>query len=98
MEADGSLSALPVLALVSGVAALAVFARRQARIDQPLLKLACFRNRTFAVATGLVMIAQIAFMAGSIMVPLFVQDVQGLSATSSGLAILPGALLGVLNP
>ena len=69
------------------------------RIEQPLLKLSCFRNRTFAIATVLVMMSQMAFMVGSIMVPLFVQDVQGGSATVSGLTILPGAvLLGFLNP
>ena len=99
MESDGALELVPLAAFAGGAVALAVFARRQLRIEHPLLKLSCFRNRTFAVSTVLVMIAQMAFMAGSIMVPLFVQDVQGGSATVSGLAILPGAvLLGFLNP
>ena len=83
----------------AGGAGLAAFARRQLRIDNPLLKLACFRDRTFAVSTALVLVSQMAFMSGSIMVPLFVQDVQGDSAAISGLTILPGAvLLGILNP
>lgn len=99
MESDGALELVPLAAFAGGAVALAVFARRQLRIEHPLLKLSCFRNRTFAVSTVLVMIAQMAFMAGSIMLPLFVQDVQGGSATVSGLAILPGAvLLGFLNP
>lgn len=84
---------------VAGVAVLVVFVRRQLREDHPLLELACFRNRTFAVATVLVLVTQVAFMAGSIMVPLYVQDIQGRDATTSGLTILPGALLlGFLNP
>lgn len=84
---------------VFAAATLAVFARRQLRLEHPLLKISCFRNRTFTVATVLVLMSQVAFMAGSIMVPLFVQDVQGQSATISGLTILPGALLlGILNP
>ena len=98
MESDAAFDPVSLAALAGGALALFVFARRQARIEQPLLKLSCFRNRTFAIATVLVMMSQMAFMVGSIMVPLFVQDVQGGSATVSGLTILPGAvLLGFLN-
>lgn len=85
--------------LVCGAAIIAVFVRRQLRSDDPLLKLSCFANRTFAVSVMLVLVGHIAFMTGSVMVPLFVQDVQMDSATVSGLTILPGAvLLGFLNP
>ena len=84
---------------VLGAAALIVFARRQFVIDNPLLKLRCLRNRQFGIATVLVVVTQVALMVGAIMVPLFVQDIQGQSATASGLTILPGAiLLGFLNP
>ncbi len=83
----------------AGVALLAAFARRQLRIPNPLLKLSCFRNRIFSVSVALVVLGQLAFLSASIMVPLFVQDVQGYSAAVSGLVILPGAvLLGLLNP
>ena len=88
-----------VAPVAAGAAVLVLFARRQLASDEPLLKLSCFKNRTFAVSTVLVLATQVAFMAGSNMVPLFVQDVQMESATASGLAILPGAvLLGFLNP
>ncbi|WP_239443044.1 DHA2 family efflux MFS transporter permease subunit [Gordonibacter sp. An230] len=98
-EAGEGFALAAAAAFVAGATALAVFARRQLRIENPLLKLACFRSRTFTVSTVLVLAAQVAFMAGSIMVPLFVQDVQGDSAAVSGLTILPGAvLLGMLNP
>ena len=99
LESGGSLGWEAAVALAAGVVALAVFSRRQLRAPNPLLKLSCFRDRTFAVSTVLVIVAQMAFMSGSIMVPLFVQDVQGQSAAVSGLTILPGAvLLGFLNP
>lgn len=85
--------------LAASVVVLTVFARRELRADEPLLKLSCLGNGTFAVSVCLVLVSQVAFMAGSIMVPLFVQDVQMDSATVSGLVILPGALLlGILNP
>lgn len=92
-------SLLAVIPCAIGIAGLVVFTRRQLSIPNPLLKLSCFRNRTFAVSTFLVVLTHIAFMAPSIMVPLFVQDIQGLSATVSGLTILPGAIMtGVMNP
>ena len=82
-----------------GAVLLLTFARRQLRIPNPLLKLSCFANRQFTVGLVLVLLGNLSFMAASIMVPLFVQDVQGASAAVSGLAILPGAvLLGFLNP
>lgn len=82
-----------------GAVLLLTFARRQLRIPNPLLKLSCFANRQFTVGLALVLLGNLSFMAASIMVPLFVQDVQGASAAVSGLAILPGAvLLGFLNP
>ncbi|MEE0227556.1 MAG: MFS transporter, partial [Slackia isoflavoniconvertens] len=82
-----------------GAVLLFAFARRQLRIPNPLLKLSCFANRQFTVGLALVLLGNLSFMAASIMVPLFVQDVQGASAAVSGLAILPGAvLLGFLNP
>lgn len=85
--------------LAFGAAVLAVFARRQLRAPNPFLKLLCFRNPVFAVSAVLVVLAHVAFMSGSIMVPLFVQDVQMRSAALSGMIILPGAvLLGFLNP
>ena len=88
-----------VVAIAAGACGLAAFARRQLRIENPLLKIACFRDRTFTVCTVLVVLSHMAFMSGSIMVPLFVQDVQADTATVSGLTILPGAvLLGFLNP
>ena len=97
-ESGGGLI-LSLALLAAGAGALVVFSVRQLRIESPLLKLSCFRSRTFAVATVLVLVAQMAFMAGAIMVPLFVQDVQGRGAAVSGLTILPGALLlGLLNP
>ncbi len=92
-------SLLAILPCALGALVLFVFVRRDLRIQNPLLKLSCFYDRTFAVSCALVVLSHMAFMAPSIMVPLFVQDIQGLSATVSGLTILPGAIMvGVLNP
>lgn len=99
LESSGQFNAGVLVPFALGAAGLAVFAVRQFRIPNPLLKLSCFRDRTFSVGMLLVLLGHIGFMSASIMVPLFVQDVQGQSASVSGLTILPGAvLLGFLNP
>ena len=99
LESGGSVGAGFIVPLLAGAAGLVVFARRQVRVSEPFLRLQCFRDKTFAVSTLIVICAHMMFMAPSIMVPLFVQDIQGLSATVSGLTLLPGAIMmGVMNP
>ena len=99
LESGGSVGAGFVAPLLVGAAGLAVFAHRQLRVPEPFLRLQCFRDKTFAVSTLIVICAHMMFMAPSIMVPLFVQDIQGFSATVSGLTLLPGAIMmGVMNP
>ena len=94
-----ALNLLALIPCILGLLVIFVFAHRQLRTPQPFLKLACFYNHTFAISCGMVVLSHIMFMAPSIMVPLFVQDIQGQSATVSGLTILPGALMtGILNP
>lgn len=98
-ESLGLLEPACWLLMAFGALVLLFFSRRQMRSEDPFLKLACFRSPVFAVSTVLVVLAHMAFMSGSIMVPLFVQDVQMQSAALSGAIILPGALLlGFLNP
>lgn len=99
LESGGFVGAGFIAPLLLGVAGLVVFARRQLRVPEPFLRLQCFRDKMFAVSTLIVICAHMMFMAPSIMVPLFVQDIQGLSATVSGLTLLPGAIMmGVMNP
>lgn len=99
LESGGSVGAGFIVPLLAGATGLVVFARRQLRVSEPFLRLQCFRDKTFAVSTLIVICAHMMFMAPSIMVPLFVQDIQGLSATVSGLTLLPGAIMmGVMNP
>ena len=58
----------------------------------------------FMVAGGLVgtiigMLVQGALLAAGILMPIYVQSLHGLSATVSGLVLMPGAILmGIMNP
>lgn len=75
---------------------LFVFARRQLRLSEPLLKVTLFESKHFLLGVGLVALAQVAMVAGTLQVPLYVQEVHGMSALESGLILLPGSLLTAL--
>lgn len=95
-------SAGAVAALVIGVAALAVFVLRQARLQKaeaPLLDLRAFNFRMFTVSVLLMVVAMMALFGGVILLPLYLQEVRGLGSLETGLALLPGGLaMGLLGP
>ncbi len=81
--------------LVAG-AATAAFIWWETRAGHPLLDLSLFRDRRFAFT----MVAGFVFGAGlfssSYFIPVFVQTVQGYSATRAGLLLAPGGLVMML--
>jgi EmrB/QacA subfamily drug resistance transporter len=56
---------------------------------EPVLPLHLFSNRTFAVSSGMSFIVGFAMFGGIVFLPLFLQDVRGLTPTISGLRLLP---------
>ncbi|MDR5710045.1 MAG: MDR family MFS transporter [Armatimonadota bacterium] len=59
------------------------------RAEDPVLPLELFRNRVVAVSTVSNVLVGAAFSGGIYYIPLFVQGVQGRSATDAGLALTP---------
>jgi EmrB/QacA subfamily drug resistance transporter len=88
--------ALPLaLALVAGAA----FVYRDLHVDQPLLDLRVFKDRVFRTAVILSVLMYAVLMAVSTIFSIYVQTVHHLSATMSGLIMMPGALaMAVLSP
>lgn len=85
--------------VIIGVVALAFFFRRQLRMEQPMLQVRVLTNRRFLIATIIVMLAQGALLAGGILIPILLQSYMGSSATTSGLVLLPGAIvMGAMGP
>ena len=68
---------------------LAAFILTELRVNDPLLDLRLFQNRTFAVANLASLVFGAVFLAGIIFLPLFMVNVVGASATNAGLTILP---------
>lgn len=76
------------LGLVTAVA-LAAFVAVERRATEPVLSLALFRSRNFTAATMLTFLTGFAMFGAVTFLPQFQQNVQGASATSSGLQLLP---------
>ena len=101
LSAIGSygITADSVAGVVVGVMALVFFFRRQLRMEQPMLQVRVLANRKFLIATIIVMLVQGALLAGGILIPIMLQSYMGMSATTSGIVLLPGAIvMGAMGP
>ncbi|BDH56186.1 MDR family MFS transporter [Tsukamurella sp. PLM1] len=92
----------PALTVTAGVLLIAAFAAYQLRLqqrDMPLLDLRTLRHRTFAVSLLLMTAGFMAFLGSMILLPLYLQDLRGLSELETGLLVMPGGLaMGLLGP
>jgi EmrB/QacA subfamily drug resistance transporter len=80
---------------VLALAALFAFLRVEARAAEPILPLHIFRNRNFALISGLSFLAGLAMFGAITFLPLYQQTVQGASPTISGLLLTP-MMVGVM--
>lgn len=72
-----------------GVAATAAFILIEARAREPILPLHIFRNRNFSLASAMSFLLGLAMLGALTFIPLYQQTVQHLSATGSGLMLIP---------
>jgi DHA2 family lincomycin resistance protein-like MFS transporter len=85
-----------------GAVFLTMFIFRQISLQTsgyPLLDLRTFESRTFTVSVLLMAILMMALFGTIILLPIYLQNVLGLSTLQTGLLLLPGGLLmGLLGP
>ena len=86
----------------AGAVFLAVFIFRQISLQtrgHPLLDLRTFESRNFTVSVLLMASMMMALFGTIILLPIYLQNVLGLSTLQTGLLLLPGGLLmGLLGP
>ena len=81
------------------VAAFIAYQLRLQKSDSPLLDLRTLKHRTFTVSLLLMSAAFMSFIGSMILLPLYLQDLRGLSAMQTGLLVMPGGLaMGLLGP
>jgi EmrB/QacA subfamily drug resistance transporter len=88
-------SAQSIALLVGGVVLTTLFVLNERRADEPILPLRLFSNRVFSVTSAIGFIVGFGMFGAITFLPLFLQVVNGASATGSGLELLP-LMAGVL--
>ncbi|HWW68250.1 MAG TPA: DHA2 family efflux MFS transporter permease subunit [Solirubrobacterales bacterium] len=85
--------------LVAGIVCFALFVLHEARARHPMLDLALFKIRNFAVANLTTLAAYAGLIGGLFFVGLFLQQIAGYSPLEAGLATTPVSIvLFVLSP
>lgn len=84
---------MQVAAGIIGIAALALFLRRQTRIDYPLLDLSLFRDRIFSIAILTGLLSLVVWSAASYLSGIYLQTVLGFDVFTTALLTLPGAIV-----
>ena len=92
-------NAVVVGSIVVGVVALAWFIHRQLHIEEPLLQLRALKTPTFAYSAVIVTVVNSALAVGSVILPIYLQNVLGLTAFETGILMTPGAVATIfLSP
>lgn len=88
-----------IVALAAGTLFLILFVVRELLAKRPILEFRVFKFDMFSLTTLINVIITMAMFSGMILLPIFLQNVRGISPMDSGLLLLPGALLmGVMSP
>ncbi|SCK37649.1 MDR family MFS transporter [Streptomyces sp. WMMB 322] len=88
--------------VVAGVATIAVFVIRQLKLQRrgvPLLDMRILGNRTYRLSLILMSVGFLAMLGSMILLPLYLQNLRGLSPLQTGMLVMPGGLaMGLLGP
>jgi DHA2 family lincomycin resistance protein-like MFS transporter len=88
--------------VVAGASTIAVFVIRQFKLQRtgmPLMDLRILGHRTYGLSLALLSIGFLAMLGSMILLPLYLQNLRGLSPLETGLLVMPGGLaMGLLGP
>lgn len=92
----------PIAYVLGGLAVVALFAWRQVRLGRTgsaLLDLRTLSHRTFTISLSMQSVAFLAMLGSMILLPLYLQQLRGLSPLETGLLVAPGGIaMGLLGP
>ena len=89
--------ALTLGLIAAGIVLVAFYVRRQLKLPEPMLNVRILKTRPYATAACVVIIVQAALLGTEVITPLYIQGTLGFTATMSGLAMLPGAVIGAFT-
>lgn len=85
--------------LIAGSVALIWFILRQIGQEKPMLNFKIFKYPMYALSITISMVVTMAMFSGMLLLPIYVQNLRGISPLDAGLMLLPGAILmAVMSP
>ena len=86
---EGWGSTIGIGLLAAGVVLAVAFVAVELRATEPILPMRLFRNSIFSIANAFGFLVGVAMFGALIFIPVYLQVVDGMSPTQSGLAMLP---------
>ncbi|HEX3550737.1 MAG TPA: DHA2 family efflux MFS transporter permease subunit, partial [Candidatus Elarobacter sp.] len=82
---------------VVAVVALVVFCFKEWYDPRPLVDLRVFTSRAFSAGSAIGIVTGFGLFGTALIIPLFLQNVLGFTATETGMALLPGAIATAIS-
>ena len=86
--------ALPLALIAVGAVLLFFFVRRQFKLEIPLLRIEVLKTYRYAITVIVIVLLQAALVGTGVLLPIYLQNLIGVSALQTGLIMLPGAVIG----
>ena len=86
--------ALPLALIAVGAVLLFFFVRRQFKLEIPLLRIEVLKTHRYAITVIVIVLLQAALVGTGVLLPIYLQNLIGVSALQTGLIMLPGAVIG----
>ena len=87
---------LSVALMAAGAALLAIFVRRQGKLDVPMLRVEILATRRFCIAVIVCCLMEAALIAVDVLLPLLLQNSLGHTPTVTGIVMAPAAIAGAV--
>ncbi|MGE7931272.1 DHA2 family efflux MFS transporter permease subunit [Viridibacillus arvi] len=88
-----------IISLIIGVISLICFIYRQFKLSEPMLDLRVYKYPMFALSSLISFTLNMAMFSAMLLMPIYLQNIRGISPLDSGLLMLPGAIvMGIMSP
>lgn len=81
-----------VILMVIGCYSMVMFVVNELMISEPMLDLRLLKNYTFCMSNIIINVAQLVLFGGVFLMPVFLQQIKGLTAMQTGLILFPEAI------
>lgn len=86
-----------VILMIIGCYSLLIFVVNELLISEPMLNLRLLKNYTFCMSNIIMNVALLALYGGVFLMPIFLQQIKGLTAMQTGLILFPEAIATAIS-